>query len=167
MALICSVMVILGVWDANFAMSAMSFSNFFWDFCSNRSYVLEKRWAKLQRICKTHLKQFEQTINMSKVTLLNKHTQRYWHEVIVSYLFTNVSLYMAFSCSACHRQNRQLASNNPRITTWPLDRALAIGFTWLIVHEGGRWHSVLEPSVSAKNKREATSRCTATVRMTT
>lgn len=86
---------------------------------------------------------------------------------LVSYLFTTISLYMRFMRSACHWQNPQLASINPRITTWPFDRASANGFSWPIVHEGGRWHIFLEPSVSTKNESKANRSWVATARMVT
>ena len=62
------------------------------------------------------------------------------------YLLKTMFLYMTFIWLACHWQNRQLANSSPRITTWPLERASANGFSWSIFHEEGRWH-VLEPSL--------------------
>lgn len=62
------------------------------------------------------------------------------------YLLKTTFLYMTFIWLACHWQNRQLANSSPRITTWPLERASANGFSWPIFHEEGRWH-VLEPSL--------------------
>lgn len=84
-----------------------------------------------------------------------------------TYLFTTISLYMRFIWTACHWQNRQLASITPRITTRPFDRASANGFSWPIVHEGGRLHLILilEPSVSTKNESEAKRSVVATARM--
>ena len=91
--------------------------------------------------------------------------KRKWHGIAFTYLFTTISLYMRFICIACHWQNRQLASITPRITTWPFDRASANGFSWPIVHEGGRLHLILEPSVSTKNESEAKRSVVATARM--
>ena len=62
------------------------------------------------------------------------------------YLLKTTFLYMTFIWLACHWQNRQLANSSPKITTWPLERASANGFSWSIFHEEGRWH-VLEPSL--------------------
>ena len=62
------------------------------------------------------------------------------------YLLKTMFLYMTFIWLACHWQNRQLANSSPKITTWPLERASANGFSWSIFHEEGRWH-VLEPSL--------------------
>ena len=76
-----------------------------------------------------------------------------WHSVIgvdscafKCYLLKTTFLYMTFIWLACHWQNRQLANSSPKITTWPLERASANGFSWSIFHEEGRWH-VLEPSL--------------------